>query len=319
MKKILLGAKVDREMFAPLWDQYEVVEPNEGNFTYDELKEKIVDCDGFVSMFHGARVDGELVDLAPKLKVISQYGVGYDNVDVKQVRERGITFCNTPDPVTEPTAELAMGLTYDIARRISECDRRLRAGDIVWGPMENMATSLFGKTVGIIGMGRIGRAFARRAHAAGMVVVYHNRHKLPTQTEWMYDARYVSKEELLSISDVVSLHTPASSDTFHLIGKEELAMMKNSAFLINTSRGTVVDEEALVAALKSGEIAGAALDVYEKGDGNPSLELLELDNAVCLPHLGSQTRDTRIEMGHYASQNIINYFNGEEPLAVVEE
>ena len=257
-------------------------------------------------------VTREMIMSAPHLKLVTNFGVGFNNIDLEACRERGIRVTNTPQPVIEPTAELAFALMHDVARRTAEFDRKLREGKAEpFGVMNNLSHSLYGKTLGIIGMGRIGQALARRAVAAGMTVIYHNRRPIANSQSPIADqARYVSKEELLQTADFVSLNLPYTPEVKHLIGDEELKMMKKSAYLINTARGAHVCEEALVQALKNGEIAGAAMDVYEH---EPQIhpELLTLDNVVLSPHTGTGTWEGRIAMCENVCDNILAFINND--------
>ena len=261
-------------------------------------------------------VTREMIMSAPHLKLVTNFGVGFNNIDLEACRERGIRVTNTPQPVIEPTAELAFALMHDVARRTAEFDRKLREGTAEpFGVMNNLSHSLYGKTLGIIGMGRIGQALARRAVASGMRIVYHNRKPIPKSSlESGFlnpdTINYVSKEELLETSDFVSLNLPYTPEVKHLIGERELQMMKNTAYLINTARGAHVDEEALVLALKAGEIAGAAMDVYEH---EPKIhpELLTLDNVVLSPHTGTGTWEGRIAMCENVCDNILAWENNE--------
>ena len=252
-------------------------------------------------------VTREMIMSAPHLKLITNFGVGFNNIDLEACRERGIRVTNTPQPVIEPTAELAFALMHDVARRTAEFDRKLRQRTAeAFGVMNNLSHSLYGKTLGIIGMGRIGQALARRAVASGMRIVYHNRRPLGNEAMRLlgYDASFVSKDELLRTADFVSLNLPYTPEVKHLIGATELRMMKSTAYLINTARGAHVDEEALVKALKEGEIAGAAMDVYEH---EPKIhhELLTLDNVVLSPHTGTGTWEGRIAMCENVCDNIL--------------
>ena len=252
-------------------------------------------------------VTREMIANAPHLQLITNFGVGFNNIDLDACRERGIRVTNTPQPVIEPTAELAFALMHDVARRTAEFDRKLRLGTTEpFGVMNNLSHSLYGKTLGIIGMGRIGQALARRAVASGMTVIYHNRRPLGDEAMRLlgYEATYVSMEELLQISDFISLNLPYAPEVKHLIGANELRMMKSTAYLINTARGAHVHEEALVQALKTGEIAGAAMDVYEH---EPQIhpELRTLDNVVLSPHTGTGTWEGRIAMCKNVCDNIL--------------
>ena len=263
-------------------------------------------------------VTREMIMSAPHLQLVANFGVGFNNIDLDACRERGIRVTNTPQPVIEPTAELAFALMHDVARRTAEFDRKLRAGKAEpFGVMNNLSHSLYGKTLGIIGMGRIGQALARRAVASGMRIVYHNRRPIDDRVlDALMGYRtaqapigYRTKEELLREADFVSLNLPYTPEVKHLIGAAELKMMKKSAYLINTARGAHVDEEALVKALKEGEIAGAAMDVYEH---EPQIhpELLTLDNVVLSPHTGTGTWEGRIAMCENVCDNILAWQQG---------
>lgn len=274
----------------------------QGHTLYAPLEEAEV----LVSTFD-YRVTREMINSAPYLRLITNFGVGFNNIDLDACRERGIRVTNTPQPVIEPTAELAFALMHDVARRTAEFDRKLRAGTAeAFGVMNNLSHSLYGKTLGIIGMGRIGQALARRAVASGMRIIYHNRKPLGDEIigQLGYEVRYVSKEELLQTADFVSLNLPYTPEVKHLIGEKELKMMKPTAYLINTARGAHVDEQALVEALQKGEIAGAAMDVYEH---EPQIhpELLTLDNVVLSPHTGTGTWEGRIAMCENVCDNIL--------------
>ena len=261
-------------------------------------------------------VSKELIDNMPNLQLITNFGVGYNNIDLDACRARGIRVTNTPQPVIEPTAELAFALMIDIARRVSEFDRRIRdigpqTEPLRFGVMQNLSHSLYGKTLGIIGMGRIGQALARRAIASGMKVIYHNRKpRVESQEARVESTQYVDFQTLLQDSDFVSLNLPYTPESHHIIGKPELGMMKRSAYLINTARGAHIDEKALVEALQSGIIAGAAMDVYEhEPEINP--ELLTLNNVVLSPHTGTGTWEGRIAMCENVAENILAFMNNE--------
>ena len=279
----------------------------QGHTLYAPLEEAEV----LVSTFD-YRVTREMIESAPSLRLITNFGVGFNNIDLDVCRERGIRVTNTPQPVIEPTAELAFALMHDVARRTAEFDRKLRAGRAeAFGVMNNLSHSLYGKTLGIIGMGRIGQALARRAVAAGMTIIYHNRKPLGDEVirRLGYEVKYVSQEELLQAADFVSLNLPYTPEVKHLIGEKELKMMKPTAYLINTARGAHVCEQALVEALKKGEIAGAAMDVYEF-EPQITPELLELDNVVLSPHTGTGTWEGRIAMCENVCDNILAWEQG---------
>jgi len=315
-KTVLITYNLFRKGFEKLAAEFDLIFPAENVFSKEELFSYIKDCDALLSMFN-LQVDKELIDAGKNLKIIANYGVGYNNVDVRYASQKGIVVTNTPDPVVEPTAELAFALMTAVARRIPECDRKLRQKDAIkWGPLENLGTGLYGKTLGIIGMGRIGQAVARRALAFGMKVFYHNRNRLGVEIEQRYEATYLSLDDLLTSSDYISLNMPLTDDTYHLIGENELNRMKKGAILINTARGAVVDEKALVRSLQSGHLGGAGLDVYEHEPIITS-QLLTMDNVVLSPHNGTATIDGRNAMSRYAAENIIRFFRGETPLSRV--
>ena len=281
-----------------------------------DLLEAVAGADGFLSMITDA-VDAELLDAAPRLRVVSNMAVGYNNIDVAAATARGIVVTNTPGILTEATAELAFALILAAARRVVDLDRRTRAGEwTCWAPLLFLSREVSGKTLGVVGLGRIGRAVARRARAFGMRVLYHSRSRLEAEEERDLGVEYAEKDELLATADFVSLHVPLSAETRHLIGRRELGLMKPTAYLINTSRGPVVDEAALVEALKARRIEGAGLDVYEN---EPMLApgLAALDNAVLLPHVGSATVETRAKMARMAAENLLSALRGERPAHVV--
>ena len=282
-----------------------------GHTLYAPLEE----ADVLVSTFDKP-VTREMIMSAPHLKLVANFGVGFNNIDLEACRERGIRVTNTPHPVIEPTAELAFALMHAVARRTAEFDRKLRVGKAEpFGVMNNLSHSLYGKTLGIIGMGRIGQALARRALASGMTVIYHNRRPIPQST---LESRlpnpdsinYVSMETLLQTADFVSLNLPYTPEVRHIIDGKALRMMKSTAYLINTARGAHVDELALVKALKEGEIAGAAMDVYEH-EPQITPELLKMDNVVLSPHTGTGTWEGRIAMCENVCDNILAWEKGD--------
>ena len=313
---VLITQRVFSETFQLLEGSFNVISPKEKAFSKEEIIERVADCHAIISIFN-QKIDADVIDAAKNLKIISNFGVGFDNIDVAYATKKGIVVTNTPDPVIEPTAELAFGLMLAAARRISELDRKLRQKDLVkWGVLENMTTTLVGKTLGIIGFGRIGQALARRGVASAMNIVYHNRKPVLKNIENIYNAEYLSMDELLRNSDFVSLHVPYTAETFHLIDENELMKMKSTAFLINTARGSVVNEKALVNALRNKTIAGAAIDVYEK-EPFISEKLLSMDNVVLSPHSGTATHEGRNAMGAFACQNIIRFFQGDNRITRV--
>jgi glyoxylate reductase len=263
------------------------------------------------------KVDDAFLAAAPNLRMVANVAVGYNNIDVGACTTRGVTVTNTPGVLTDATADLAMGLLLMVTRRLGEGERLIRSGDPwKWGMFMMLGTGLQGRRLGIVGMGAIGEAMATRARAFGMEIVYHNRTAVDAGTEQRLDASLVDLDELLAISDVVSLNCPYSEATHHLIDAAALARMRSDAFLINTARGPIVDETALVAALENETIAGAGLDVFEnEPDVHPGL--IELDNAVIVPHLGSATVETRGAMADLAANNVAAMLAGRSPLTAV--
>ncbi|PTX58268.1 glyoxylate reductase [Melghirimyces profundicolus] len=309
--KVLVSREIPAEGMDILREHCEVtVGAEDRMLKREELLALIPGMDGLLSMLTD-RVDGEVMDAAPGLKVISNYAVGYDNIDVGEAYRRGIAVTNTPGVLTDATADLAWALLMDAARRVTEGDRLNRAGGWKeWAPMFHLGKEVTGSTLGIVGMGRIGRAVAKRARGFDMKVVYFSRRRKDPKEENRLGIRYLPFRELLREADFVSLHAPYTRKTRHLIGREELSLMKETAFLINTARGGLVDEKALVEALKAGEIAGAGLDVYED-EPRLSPGLKQLPNAVLAPHLGSATRETRGQMARRAAENIVAELLGE--------
>jgi glyoxylate reductase len=259
------------------------------------------------------KIDDELLDAAgPQLKSVSNVAVGYNNIDVPACEKRGVLVTNTPGVLTEATADIAMSLILMATRRLGEGERVIRAQEPwQWGMFYMLGMGLQGRQLGIVGMGQIGIATARRAKAFGMNIAYTRRSPLEDHVVEELDAKYMSMDELIESSDILSLHCPYSPATHHLMSENQFARMKKTAFLINTARGPIVDEAALVNALKSGEIAGAGLDVFEN---EPAVHpgLLELDNAVLIPHLGSATVETRAAMADIAATNALAILAGKQ-------
>jgi glyoxylate reductase len=278
----------------------------------DVRNEQLADADAAVTLLTD-RVDDDFLAAAPKLHVVANVAVGYNNIDVAACAERGVVVTNTPGVLTDATADLAMGLVLMSTRRLGEGERLIRSGTAwQWGMFMMLGTGLQGRTLGIVGMGGIGEALATRARAFGMRIVYHNRRNVDAEIEQRLDAQRVDFEELLATSDIVSLNCPYSEATHHLIDAAALAAMKSTALLVNTARGPIVDEAALVEALTDGVIAGAALDVFEN---EPTVHpgLLGLDNVVLVPHLGSATVETRAAMATTAASNVLEVVAGRAP------
>ncbi len=308
-RTVFVTYRIPEESVEPLLAAgYEVLWPAGRNATAEEFIAMAGRCEAILTVF-GHRVPEGVLTAGGPLRILSNFGAGVDNINLPLATQQGIVVTNTPDQVTEPTAEMALALMLALVRRVAEMDRRLRQDKkaVRWGVMENLGMTLEGKTLGIVGMGRIGKATARRALSFGMRIVYHNRRRLPEAEEKKYDARWLPLEELLATADVVSLHTPLTEKTRHMIGAAAFESMKTTAVLVNTARGAVVDEQALIRALEERQIAGAALDVFEHEPEIPEA-LLTLDNVVAVPHTGTATPDTRIAIGRQAAQKILEFF-----------
>ncbi len=261
----------------------------------EELEKAIQETDILICLLSD-KIDQELIEQAPHLKIIANYAVGYNNIDTDWATYKDIAILNTPDVLTDATADLAMALLLAAARRLPEGEKLIRRGEWQgWAPKLLLGLQVTGKRLGIIGLGRIGQAFAKRAKAFSMTITYHNRQRVPAGIERELGAQWLPLEELLSTSDIISLHCPLTPETHHLINAKTLSLMKKGTLLINTARGPIIDENALVEALQSEHLLAAGLDVYEK---EPEIhpELLKLDNVVLAPHLGTSTTETRLKM-----------------------
>lgn len=283
------------------------------NITEEELIKSVTEVDAIICPL-SSPITAKVLESAKNLKIVANIGAGFDNIDVKKAQKLGIAVTNTPDVSTEATAELTLGLILAVARRISEGDRLCRETPEQfkgWAPTFFLGTELRGKTLGIIGLGRIGQSVAKRAAAFGMKIIYSGHHPKEAAKEW--NAEFVSQEELLKRSDVVTIHAAYNPSLKHLLNETTLKTMKSSAFLINAARGPVVEEVALINALKTGIIAGAALDVFEF---EPKIgpELGKLDNVVLTPHIGNATVETRAEMGRMAISNVEAVLAGNSPI-----
>ena len=283
---------------------------DESPIARDELLKRVAGADAIVSLLT-EKIDADLLDATGKqLRSVSNVAVGYNNIDVPACRERNVLVTNTPGVLTEATADIAMALILMSTRRLAEGERVIRAQQPwQWGMFYMLGSSIQGSQLGIVGMGQIGAAVARRARAFGMTIAYTKRSPLDAETAKELNATHMELDELLATSDVVSLHCPYSPETHHLMNASTIGKMKKSAYLINTARGPVVDEEALATALQQGKISGAGLDVFEK---EPTVHqaLIGLDNAVLIPHLGSATVETRTAMANLAVTNALAVLSG---------
>ncbi|MEI7885219.1 MAG: D-glycerate dehydrogenase [Clostridia bacterium] len=269
------------------------------------------DKDAIITMLSNS-IDAEVIDACPQLKIIANYAVGYNNIAIEQATKKNIYVTNTPDVLTNSTADLTWALILAVARRIVTADEFLRKGKFTgWSPELFLGSDIFGKTLGIVGAGRIGRAVAERAVGFKMPIIYTSRER---KVEWekSLNAKYVSMQELLEQADFISLHTALTMETNHLLSSKEFVKMKKSSFVINTGRGQLIDENALVDALENGEIAGAGLDVYEF-EPNIIEKLKSLNNVVILPHIGSATIETRNRMANMVVENVLSVLKNERP------
>jgi glyoxylate reductase len=311
--KVLVTARMPKEVLALIGQKHQI-ESYDADPPMDRqrLLRNIGDKEGLLCTITD-RIDTEVLDRAPTLKVIANYGVGFEHIDIDGATRRGIPVTNTPGVLTETTADLAWALILATARRIVEGDKRVREGKFqYWAPFPFLGQEVGSKTLGLIGMGRIGKAVARRAAGFSMKVIYHSRTRLEPVAEQELNLSWAPLESLLREADFVSLHVPLTPQTRHLIGSRELGLMKDSAYLINTARGPVIDEAALVKALRQGQIRGAGLDVYEN---EPQLSpgLADLENVVLLPHVGSATVEVRTRMAVMAAENLLAGLRGDPP------
>jgi len=315
--KIFITRKLPGEAISKIAEYYEVeVWKDYQPPPRRVLSEKIKTIDALGSLLTD-KIDKALLDEAPNIRIIAQYAVGYDNIDVEECTKRGIYVTNTPGVLTEAVADLTWALILAVARRIVEADRFVRSGAweetrTGWHPTMMLGVDVHGKVLGVVGLGRIGSAVARRAKCFNMKILYYDvERKLELEKE--LGAEYVDLDYLLSNSDFVTLHVPLTKATHHLIGERELKIMKPTAYLINTSRGAVVDERALIKALEKGWIAGAALDVFEVEPTPKDNPLLKFYNVIVAPHIGSASRETRERMAMMVAENLIAFAKGEIP------
>lgn len=319
MSRVVITGRIPEPAVETLKAKHDVDTHNDSApIPRDALLAKVAGADALVTLLT-EKVDAELLDAAgPQLKVVANVAVGYNNIDVAACAERGVTVTNTPDVLTESTADIAFGLILMATRRLGEGERVLRSKTPwTWGMFYMLGSGLQGKTLGVIGMGGIGAATARRAKAFGMQIAYSSRNACDPAVAQELGAQRLDFDALLTTCDIISVHCPYNPSTHHLIGAEQLAMMKDTAYLINTARGPIVDEAALANALADGSIAGAGLDVFEK---EPAVHegLLALDNVAMVPHLGSATIETRTAMAQLAADNAVAVLAGEPALTLVK-
>ncbi|WP_353894034.1 D-glycerate dehydrogenase [Proteinivorax hydrogeniformans] len=314
-KKVFITAEIFPEAKEILSKHFDVEVSSKESLTEDEILENSKEIHGLLSLITDP-ITKKIINSSKNLEGIANYGVGHNNIDIEAANEQNITVTNTPEVLTDATADLAWALLMAAARKIVPSDEFTRAGKFTgWGANLFLGADIKGKTLGVIGAGRIGQTFAKRSLGFDMKILYHNRSR-NRQFEDELNAQYVDKETLLKESDFISLHAPLTEQTYHMIGESELEMMKDSAILINTARGSMIDEKALVLALKQKKIWAAGLDVFER---EPQIEagLKELDNVVLAPHIGSATFATRRKMAEIAAKNLVRILNGKEPLTPV--
>lgn len=298
-----------------VWDRYQPP-------PYEVLLREARESDALYTLLTD-RIDCRLLEEAPNLRIVAQMAVGYDNIDVECATKRGVYVTNTPGVLTDATAELTWALILAVARRIVEADTFVRWGEWMrletgWHPLMMLGFELKGKTLGVIGMGSIGRRVAEIGKAFGMKIIYYSRRRKP-EVERELGAEYRSLEDLLREADVVTIHTALTPETRYMINEERLRLMKRSAILVNTARGAVVDMEALVKALREGWIAGAGIDVFEEEPLDPNHPITAFKNVVLAPHIGSATYETRHRMASLAAENLIAFARGEEPPTLVNK
>ena len=289
---------------------------NRTSLTKEELKQQVSGSDAVISYLTD-RIDQDIIDRGTKLKIIANYGAGFNNIDVTYASERGIWVTNTPNVLHETTADLTWAMILGTARQIVSADRYTREGKFQgWGAKLFLGGDVYEKTLGIIGLGEIGRSVARRALGFNMRTLYHQRNRLPKEEEKKLNVEYATFEKILRESDFLTLHVPLTEETEYMIGNDEIALMKKTAYLIHTARGKVIDDYALVAALREDRLAGAALDVYED---EPELTegMRELDNLMILPHIGSASFETRDKMALLVADNILDALEGKTPRSLV--
>jgi glyoxylate reductase len=311
--KILMTRRILPEAYEYLKGQAEIeIAAEERKPEKEEIMEKIKDKEGLLSLLTD-EIDKQVMDSSPSLKIIANCAVGYDNIDLNYAQKRGILVTNTPEVLTDTTADLTWALIFAVARKIPQADKYTREHKFKgWQLDLFLGMEITGKRLGILGMGRIGKSVALRAQAFQMEICYFDPHRLSEEEEKTFKASFLPLDELLSFSDIITIHASLNPQTHHLISKEKIKLMKREAILVNVARGPIVDEEALAEALEGGQIWAAGLDVYEY---EPDIQekLFSLDNVVLLPHIGSATYETRLKMSMMAARNLIQGLKGERP------
>ncbi|SHK39441.1 2-hydroxyacid dehydrogenase family protein [Paramaledivibacter caminithermalis] len=316
-QRVFISGKIPKTAYDILSKEFEVTMHDDIRLlSKGEIMEGIKGKDALLCLLSDP-IDKEIIDSNPNLKIIANYGAGFNNIDIEAATSNKIPVTNTPLVSTTSTAELTMGLILSIARRIVEGDKITRAGKFTgWAPLYHLGTELSSKTLGIIGLGNIGKAVAKRAKAFDMNIIYYTNHPLDENEEKKLGYKYMSLDKVIENSDFLTLHLSYSPSSFHMIGREQLEKMKSTAYLINAARGPLVDETALLEALKNKSIAGAALDVYER-EPEITAGLEKLDNVILTPHIGNATIEARNKMAEVAANNIIAVLNGQKPINCV--
>lgn len=316
-ERVFVTRKLPKDGLRKITERFDAtVWPSEEPPSVQELIQNAEDCEGLVTLLSDP-IGADVIDQLPKLKVIAQYAVGYDNIDVFRATDRKILVTNTPGVLTETTADLAWALIMSASRRLIEADKYVRDGNwnVAWGPEMLLGSDIYGATLGIVGLGRIGSAVARRAVGFNMKILYYTRSENEYTREFdkVANIKRVDLHTLLKDANIVSLHIPLSAETKHLLGEKEFELMKPDSIVVNTSRGSVIDEDALIKALKSGQIGVAGLDVFNEEPISKDSPLLKLTNVVLAPHIGSASTKTRATMAMMCAQNLIAALKGERP------
>ena len=313
--RIFITREIQDEIVADLNTRYQLDIHNGEPITREELLSGIAKAQGLICMPYD-NIDKEAIDCAKNLKVISTYSVGFEHIDIQYAKKREIMVGHTPGVLNEATADITLGMLLDMFRRISTMDKIVRQGkwEKIYSATEHLSEDIQDKTLGIFGMGRIGQAVAKRARAFGMNIIYNNRRRLSDSHEKQIDATYVNFDDLITQSDVISIHAPHTPHTTHLFDTKIFAKMKNSAYIINTARGKIINESDLIVALQNKTIAGAGLDVFEVEPLSRKNPLLTMQNVVISPHMGSATTQTRMKMAKMVVRNLDLGMTGEKPM-----
>ncbi len=318
--KVLLTRKLHDFALVELKKHFEIkIHSGKIPMPKNKLIQSIRKVDGLICFPYDV-IDKKVIDSAPNLKAISTYSVGYDHIDIKYAKKNKIKIGYTPDVLTNATADLAITLMLDLMRRVTEGDRIIRAGKwkVIYGAYDYVGIEISGKTLGILGLGRIGKIVAKRARAFGMNVIYHNRKRISKEEETSLGVKFVNLDALFSKSDALSIHVPYTEDTHEMVNLSKIKKMKKESYIINTARGKIVNESDLIYALRKKIIAGAALDVFQSEPINKSNQLTKMENVVLAPHIGSSTVETRKKMADITVKNLILGLKGKNPIYFVK-